>query len=51
LLVRFLADQETAIRQALASENLASARRLVNGGSHGLDRFSSAFRIGTQLLA
>jgi putative chitinase len=51
LLAHFLADKEAAIRHALAANDLATARRLVNGGSHGLDRFTSAFQIGTRLLA
>jgi peptidoglycan L-alanyl-D-glutamate endopeptidase CwlK len=51
LLARFLADRESAIRTALAENNLGAARRLVNGGSNGLDRFTSAFTIGAQLLA
>jgi len=50
LLARFLADRESAIRTALAESNLGAARRLVNGGSNGLDRFTSAFTIGSQLL-
>src|SRR5580704_15052028 len=40
LLARFLADKEPAIRRALADNDLAAARRLVNGGTHGLDRFT-----------
>jgi peptidoglycan L-alanyl-D-glutamate endopeptidase CwlK len=51
LLARFLAAREPAIRRALAANDLAAARRLVNGGSNGLDRFTSAFRLGAQLLA
>ncbi|MBK9572059.1 MAG: peptidase C1 [Rhodoferax sp.] len=39
LLVRFLQDKETKIVTALAAGDEARARRLVNGGSHGLDRF------------
>ena len=50
LLARFLADRETAIRQALANNDLATARKLVNGGHLGLDRFTSAFQIGSQLI-
>jgi hypothetical protein len=30
---------------------LATARKLVNGGSHGLDRFTEAFVAGERLLA
>ena len=51
LLARFLAAKEAPIRRALAANDLAQARRLVNGGSNGLDRFISAFQIGSQLLA
>jgi peptidoglycan L-alanyl-D-glutamate endopeptidase CwlK len=51
LLARFLDNNEAAIRRALAAGDLAQARRLVNGGSNGLDRFTSAFQIGTSLLA
>ena len=51
LLARFLADREAQIRQALANNDLATARRLVNGGSNGLDRFASAFTIGTGLIS
>jgi putative chitinase len=50
LLARFLADRQPAIRQALAANNLALARRLVNGGSNGLDRFTSAYQIGSSLI-
>jgi peptidoglycan L-alanyl-D-glutamate endopeptidase CwlK len=51
LLARFLADKEQAIRTALAANHLARARRLVNGGTNGLDRFTSTFQIGARLLA
>ena len=50
LLARFLAHKEPAIRCALAAKDLAAARRLVNGGTNGLDRFISAFHIGASLL-
>lgn len=50
LLARFLDDRENAIRQALAQNDLAHARRLVNGGSNGLDRFTDAFTIGSSLI-
>jgi len=51
LLVRFLGDRENQIREALAVNDLATARRLVNGGSNGLDRFTDAFNRGMQLIA
>ena len=51
LLAHFLATRQAAIRHALSNGDLASARRLVNGGTHGLDRFTAAYRAGSQLLA
>ena len=50
LLARFLGDREDRIREALAASDLATARRLVNGGSNGLDRFTDAFNKGMQLI-
>ena len=49
LLARFLAHKESAIRHALAANDLAAARRLVNGGTHGLDRFTAAYTTGPAL--
>jgi putative chitinase len=51
LLARFLSHKQSAIRRALSANDLATARRLVNGGSNGLDRFVAAFHIGARLLA
>ncbi len=42
LLVRFLKDKQADIVGALARKDEKQARRLVNGGVHGLDRFSDA---------
>jgi putative chitinase len=50
LLARFLGDREDQIREALTTNDLATARRLVNGGSNGLDRFTDAFNRGMQLI-
>ncbi|MGZ8425574.1 MAG: peptidoglycan-binding protein [Candidatus Binatia bacterium] len=50
LLAAFLKDKERAIKEALIIGDLRLARRLVNGGSHGLERFSNAFRIGESLI-
>ena len=50
LLASFIKSVKTKSLAALADGNLAAARRLVNGGSHGLDRFSSAYTIGDQLV-
>jgi len=46
LLASFLKSREDGIRAALAQGDLATARRLVNGGSNGLDRFTEAFNTG-----
>jgi peptidoglycan L-alanyl-D-glutamate endopeptidase CwlK len=51
LLASFLKSKEQKIRNALAAGDLKTARRLVNGGSHGLDQFTQAFNIGKNLLA
>jgi peptidoglycan L-alanyl-D-glutamate endopeptidase CwlK len=51
LLAAFLAPRERAIKQALLERDYRAARRLVNGGSHGLDRFTDAFERGEALLA
>jgi peptidoglycan L-alanyl-D-glutamate endopeptidase CwlK len=50
LLARFLSDRQNQIREALAQNDLATARRLVNGGSNGLDRFQDAYAIGLKLM-
>jgi peptidoglycan L-alanyl-D-glutamate endopeptidase CwlK len=50
LLARFLGDREKAIREALAASDLTTARRLVNGGSHGVYRFTDTFNKGMQLI-
>ena len=51
LLAVFLKDKERAIKEALIVDDLRLARRLVNGGSHGLDRFADAYHIGEALIA
>ena len=50
LLASFLKRHEAGIKTALADGDLSTARRLVNGGSNGLDRFAGAFHIGQTLL-
>src|SRR5262249_37786061 len=50
LLASFLKSQETRIRNALAQNNMAAARKAVNGGSHGLDAFTQAFNIGKSVI-
>ena len=51
LLAVFLKDKERAIKEALIVDDLRLARRLVNGGSHGLERFADTYRIGEALIA
>ena len=50
LLASFLKSHELPIKEALLQGDLRTARRLVNGGSNGLDRFTEAFQIGDGLL-
>ncbi|MBM3404781.1 MAG: peptidoglycan-binding protein [Bacteroidetes bacterium] len=50
LLTSFLKNKERAIKEALLENDLRLARRLVNGGSHGLDRFTNAYQIGEELI-
>lgn len=51
LLAAFLQGQERAIKEALLDQDLAAARKLVNGGRHGLDRFTDAYVRGDHLIA
>lgn len=50
ILARFLKNHEAAIRAALAQGDLKTARRKVNGGIHGFDRFQEAYNIGLKVL-
>jgi putative chitinase len=50
LLASFLKASELRIKQALLIDDLAAARRLVNGGSHGLEQFTDAYRTGQRLI-
>lgn len=51
LLAAFIGSKEVAIKEALLDQDFARARRLVNGGSHGLDRFTDAYSTGIRLTA
>lgn len=51
LLASFLAAKERPIKECLVLGDLAGARRLVNGGSHGLERFQDCYRRGVTALA
>ena len=50
LLASFLKSKEQRIREALLEGDLKRARRLVNGGSHGLEEFTKAFKTGESLI-
>ena len=50
LLASFLVARQRPIKEALIEGDLARARRLVNGGRHGLERFVDAYRIGDARL-
>ncbi len=50
ILAAYLKENEPAIRSALAMGDLIAARRVVNGGLNGLDRFRTAFLMGDQLI-
>ncbi len=51
LLASFLKDKQIPIKEALRNNELKQARKLVNGGSNGLDRFVDAFTIGDNLIS
>lgn len=50
ILAQFLKAHEASIRAALGDNNLALARKKVNGGSHGLKEFVAAFEAGRRYL-
>jgi peptidoglycan L-alanyl-D-glutamate endopeptidase CwlK len=51
ILAAFVANKRVAAKYALLGRDLAEARKLVNGGSHGLEQFTAAFETGERLLA
>ncbi|MGO4549529.1 M15 family metallopeptidase [Lysobacter sp. 2RAF19] len=46
ILAQFLKNNESRVRAALAAGDLRTARKCVNGGSHGMERFRSAWELG-----
>ncbi len=50
LLAAFLKSNDDRIRDALQADDLATARKLVNGGSHGLADFRDALQRGRDLI-
>ena len=51
ILARFLEKKQVDIRAALARNDLKQARKLVNGGHHGFDRFQDAYTIGVRVIS
>jgi hypothetical protein len=50
VIAQFLKNKEPAVRSALARDDLRAARKLVNGGSHGFERFRHAYERGSAVL-
>lgn len=50
LLALFIADKEARIVAALSDGDMARARKAVNGGTHGLDRFTAAYNAILRVL-
>ncbi len=50
LLASFLKAKERVLKEALLDRNFKLARRLVNGGSHGFDKFKDTFLKGERLM-
>ena len=50
ILAQFLKNHKSKIRTALGNDDLRKARRLVNGGSHGFDRFEDTYNKGLGIL-
>ncbi|MBE3024047.1 peptidoglycan-binding protein [Janthinobacterium sp. BJB1] len=50
ILALFLADKQIKIKQALLQHNFILARKQVNNGSNGLERFTSAYLVGEKLI-
>lgn len=50
LLASFIKSHELRIKDALLVGDLAAARKLVNGGSHGVAEFAAAYRTGQRLI-
>lgn len=50
ILALYLKRSEGRLKPTLASNNLAAARKVVNGGTNGLDVFSAAYNTGLKFL-
>ncbi len=51
ILTTFIADKRPMAKYAILGGDLATARKLVNGHHHGLDRFAATFESGARLLS
>ena len=51
LLAAYLNENEVKLKAALAKNDLKAARKVVNGGSHGLDQFSKTYNAGQEVWA
>ena len=51
LLALFIKDKQPRVKYAILGGDLTYARKLVNGGSHGLDNFTTSFNAGVQQFA
>jgi peptidoglycan L-alanyl-D-glutamate endopeptidase CwlK len=51
ILAAFLADKRSGAKYAIFGHDLGTARKLVNGGTHGIERFETAFAAGERLLS
>lgn len=50
LLSVFLKDKEVKIKEALLEEDYKAARKLVNGGSHGINKFIDSYKKGKEII-
>lgn len=50
ILAEFIKDKRRLAKYAILGNDLGTARKLVNGGSHGIERFTKAFNSGMGLL-
>lgn len=51
ILAAFMKREEKRLRLALDRRDLKAARKVVNGGSHGLEEFVAAFKRGQEFVA
>jgi peptidoglycan L-alanyl-D-glutamate endopeptidase CwlK len=48
VLAAFLKSKESIIRKALERGDFTTARKAVNGGTHGLEQFIASYRTGAR---